>query len=91
MKVNIIKKGDPSKKPPPRKAPEEEKEQSVSGKPNNDDQVDISSDELEEVQTTAENGAKDVEMKDRELKIPKKRNGVEQAQDANAVIEDVSA
>ena len=52
-----------------------------------DDQVDISSDELEEVQTTVENGAKDVEMQDQELKMLKKRNGVEQAQDANAVVE----
>lgn len=87
MKVNIIKKGDPSKKPPPRKAQEEEKKQSASDKLNNDDQVDISSDELEEVQTTAKDGAKDVEMQDQELKMPKKRKGVEQAQDASVVIE----
>lgn len=43
------------------------------------------------MQTTAEKGAKDVEMQDQELKMPKKRNGVEQAQDASAVIEKGSA
>ena len=81
VKVDIIKKGIPSKKPPPKKVQEEEKKEFlVYDKAKNDDHVDISSDELEEVQTTviAQPDAGDAIMEDQEQKIPKKRSSLQQ-------------